>query len=273
MGEITLRQEEYLLFFAERNGRNASITAAAEQFEVSKPTVCRFTNLLEEHGLIRKNSYGEIELTETGWTYITPRLQTQREVSEWMVTGLGLLPNTADQEARRMVTNLEPETVRAILQVWEKTKQTSRIPPEDIFFSHLPVGRYQLQFRLMKRGQDTRSMGDRGFQHPACLIRDTGGCEVRLYPRQIEYRPFQRCRIYLGTVDRLWYKLGEVWREAKVGPDGGYGIPGAALKRPKEDQKGCMVPIRIRATIHQGAMPESEADLVFELDSIAEEAE
>lgn len=268
MQKITLRQEEYLLFFAERSGRNASIAAASELFGVAKPTVTRFTNVLEESGLIRKESGGEIELTDAGWEYIRPLLRKQQEIAEWMVSGLGLLPNAADQEARKLVTTLEAETVHALIEQWQEQKRSNSLVRSEKIFLDLKQGTYQIGFNLLKHGQPFKSMGDRGFQKPACLMIGEDGCEFRLCPKQIEYKPFRHCRLCYGTVDRLWYKLDGVWKESKVQMDGSYLIPSAAVLKVDQEEKNCLVPIRIRANVNNGFMPESEADLVFDMASI-----
>ena len=262
MEKLTRRQEEYLQFFAERSGQTASITAASEQFHVAKPTVSKLSKALEDMGLIRKGAYGEIELTELGRAHVKPQMTRQPEAAEWLVSALGLEPDLADQEARTMVTHLQQETVDAILKDWREHPRETELPAGDDLFPGLAVGSYEVPFSVRKRGSRELSMGDRGFRKPARLICGPEGCAFRLYTIPIEYKPLRRS--YHGRLARLWYRCGGVWTESVEEPDGSYVIPGAVVIRSDEGPTG-MVPIRVRASVNQWTMPESEADLVIDL--------
>ena len=76
MKKLTSRQEEYLFLFADRDGRGKGVSEAAEQFQVSKPTAFSISEALEKRGMIEKGNFGEIRLTEEGWNYIAPKLDT-----------------------------------------------------------------------------------------------------------------------------------------------------------------------------------------------------
>ena len=120
---MTNRQEEYLLLFAVRSSSGGCIANASEEFGVSKATASHLSTALEELGMIRKSDYGRIELTELGYAQIMEKLNRAKELETWMVSGLGLAPNLAEHEARRMVVTLKPETVEAIIRDWEQPKQ------------------------------------------------------------------------------------------------------------------------------------------------------
>lgn len=265
MQKLTPRQMEYLRFFAERDGKTASITAAAEQFKVAKSTVSQLSHTLTEMGLIEKKSYGVIELTEQGRQYVLPRMSEQQLLVDWMTGELGLPPVLAEQEARKMMTQLQPETIEAILcRAGEERPDGQR---GDVLLPELPVGVYTAEFKLLKKGRDELSMGDRGFQKPARVIRRPDGCSICLYPKQVKYRPLQH-RTYLGRLSRLWYRDGAAWNEAVPAADGGYIIPGAVVSREEGIHPVGRVFVRVRASVNQWTMPESEAELVFALDSI-----
>ena len=266
MQKLTPRQMEYLRFFAERDGKTASITAAAEQFKVAKSTVSQLSHTLTEMGLIRKKSYGVIELTDLGRQYVMPRMNEQQQLVDWMTGELGMPPVLAEQEARKMITLLQPETVEAILcHAKEACPGGQR---GDQLLPQLPAGVYTVRFRLLKKGREDLSMGDRGFEKPARVLCRPDGCSLCLYPRQVKYRPLQH-RTYLGRLSRLWYRDGEAWHEALPGADGGYVIPGAVVVRREEPTPEGRVFVRVRASVNQWTMPESEAELVFDLDSIS----
>ena len=265
MQKLTPRQMEYLRFFAERNGRTASITAAAEQFKVAKSTVSQLSHTLTEMGLIEKKSYGVIELTDLGRQYVMPRMNEQQQLVDWMTGELGMPPVLAEQEARKMITMLQPETVEAILHHASESRPAGQ--RGDHLLPQLPAGVYTAPFKLLKKGRDELSMGDRGFQKPARILCRPDGCSFCLYPKQVKYRPLQH-RTYLGSLSRLWYRDGEAWSEAVAAADGAYVIPGAVVIRQEEPRPVGRVFVRVRASVNQWTMPESEAELVFDLADI-----
>lgn len=122
MKKLTSRQEEYLFLFADRDGRGKGVSEAAEQFQVSKPTAFSISEALEKRGMIEKGNFGEIRLTEEGWSYIAPKLGYLNVLTEWLESDLGLAPVLAEQEARRMVVSLLPETVRAMAESRERRR-------------------------------------------------------------------------------------------------------------------------------------------------------
>ena len=267
MQKLTPRQMEYLRFFAERDGKTASITAAAEQFKVAKSTVSQLSHTLTEMGLIRKQAYGVIELTELGRQCVMPRMNEQQQLTDWMTGALGMPPVLAEQEARKMITLLQPETVDAILHHAETNRPAQQRGDRLLGLS---AGVYSAPFRLLKKGGKELSMGDRGFQKPARVLCRPDGCSFLLYPKQVRYRPLQH-RTYLGSLSRLWDRDGGAWNEAEVSADGGYLIPGAVVLREDGPRPVGRVAVRVRASVNQWTMPESEAELAFELDSLTPE--
>lgn len=266
MESITSRQAEFLLFFAARAGKNASITAAAEKFGVTKPTVCRISAALETMEFIQKNSGGEVRLTEKGTAYIRPLQEREGGVSQWLISTMGLSPDLAEAEARKIVVELHHDTVSAILEAWERQRQSMPALPQSPLFGHLQPGAYPVPFFVQKKHAAERSMGDSGFRKPAILVRRRDDVQLRLFTRELEYRPAQRIKTCYGTLERLWYRCGGVWVEAATGKDGSFLLPACAITL-RGEYGGC-VAIRVRATVEQWAMPESEADLILDLSGL-----
>ncbi len=266
---MTNRQEEYLLLFAVRSSSGGCIANASEEFGVSKATASRLSTALEEMGMIHKSDYGKIKLTELGYGHIKEKLKRAKELEAWMVSGLGLAPNLAEYEARRMVVTLKQETVEAIIRDWQQHKQTQTMVQDD-FFSHLTHGVYQLPFCVWKKDSNELSMGDQGFRKPAILVCQKEECAVFLFPRSFQYRLSEvKARRRTGVLERLWYSLAGVWHESAENESGSRMIPGEALmcERGLEGHIA-KVRIRVRARVPVFRMPESEADLVFLLDQL-----
>lgn len=260
---MTPRQEEYLLIFAAYSGRSQCIAGASAEFGVSKATASHISSQLEEKGLIRKDAYGVVELTELGWDKIRGKLARMKELEQWLEVELKLPPALAEREARRMVTTLEQETTEAMAKQWRRCDQTITRLPVHPRLSALAEGIYLVPFQLYKPGTDQLSMGDKGFHKPALLIRSKENCRLQLRPVHLRY-----ASNLSGTLMRLWYCSQGSWHETTQ-EEGVWSIPGQALRCSCEAEGwAAMVRIRARATVSQLRMPESEADLIINLEQI-----
>lgn len=264
---LTERQKEYLLLFAQRNGQSKCISEAAETFQVSKPAAFSVTESLKTQGMIEKGERGEIWLTPEGWLQIQDELRHQQELMVWLTTGLGMTPARAEQEARRMAVFLAPEVLDAIIGQW-RPKEAAHASDWPDKTWELPPGCYEVPFLVCKKDSREASMGDRGFQKPAELLQEENGCTLRLCAKSIQYKP-ERKKPLRGSLDRMWYRKDEVWYESEKDADGGYPIPGSAIRMETgPDGPVGIVRIRARASVGILGMPESEADIVFFLDQI-----
>lgn len=264
---MTPRQEEYLLIFAAYSGRSQCIAGASAEFGVSKATASHLSSQLEEKGLIRKDAYGVVELTQLGWEKICGKLARMKELEQWLEVEIKLPPALAEREARRMVTTLDQETTEAILEQWRCCDQTITELPIHPHLSALAEGIYSVPFQLYKPGSDQLSMGDKGFHKPAILIRSKEDCRLQLRPVHLRYASNMRTHLS-GTLMRLWYCSQGSWHET-AHEDGIWTIPGQALCCSCEAEGWtAMVRVRARATVSQLRMPESEADLIINLEQI-----
>ena len=275
MKKLTSRQEEYLFLFADRDGRGKGVSEAAEQFQVSKPTAFSISEALEKRGMIEKGNCGEIHLTEEGWSYIAPKLGYLNVLTEWLESDLGLAPVLAEQEARRMVVSLLPETVRAMAESRERrrTEGSGEEEQEDAVLSELDPGTYRVFFQVCRPGSRELSMGDLGFRKPALLQKGAEGSFFVLCPQNIRYRPQKKFHLH-GILEKMWYRTQGGWREAAAEEDGRRRIPGAAV-RCRQTDEGTVgtVQIRARASVGMLGMPESEADIVFFLSRLEPDKE
>ncbi len=266
MEKLTPKQEEYLLLFAVRDGHDKCISEAAKQFCVSKPTAIRVSSALEEQGMINRGARGEISLTEKGRGHVAEKLENMFALADMMSTRLGIVPASAEREARRMVVSLEEETVNAILRYWKSNDRTKEDDATGFMLSEIPAGTYRVDFQVRKKDSGELSMGDNGFMKPAFFFKEDGAGTFVLYPQQIDYRPHKK-KLLNGILERLWYYYDDAWYEAKRSEDGACLLPGAFMHCGRNgDGLTAKIRIRARASVGMLGMPESEADLVFFLD-------
>lgn len=262
---ITVRQIEYLLLFATQSSCGRYIANAAEEFGVTKATASQVSTALEREGLIRKRSGNKLELTAFGWAYITPKVNQMKRIEKWMEIGLGLLPNQAEKEARRMVASLQNSTIDAMIHHWLCCGIRERQDGLSGFFRALAPGVYQVPFQVYKKDKCELSMGDRGFRKPARLIQHKNSCFFLLYPVQLQYYSTSG-KGNTGVLERLWYQRDGSWYEAEEYTDGGRVLRSGALTCVEElDGVNGFARIRARSTLSIVKMPESEADIVFDL--------
>lgn len=267
---MTDRQLEYLLLFATQSSKGRCISNAAAEFNVTMASASHVGTTLEREGLIRKCRGGVLELTDRGRELIAPKVVQMKCLEEWLEIEYGLPPSQAEQEARRMVVALQADTVEKILHRWLAQKK-NWVPPAgpEAFFRTLSPGLYHVPVHLCKKGGNELSMGDRGFQKPAVLIREEDACYFLLYPIRLEYRPLGFAKLHTGTLERLWYLRDDSWYEAEMHVDGGRMIASAAVSC-SDSSNGFQgtVRVRVRSTLNIVKMPESEADMVFELSAL-----
>lgn len=263
MQELTERQIEYLLLYATWPGYQYGLSEAAVRFGVTKPTAFRVVEILAKRGYLTREGHGGVAITDAGRAYVEPLLEPLARVTAWLVSAVGLPPEQAERDARRMIVFLDPETISAILGRYERAgnrPETDGAPGARLR-PGLADGAYPVNFRVLKKGTaDQRSMGDEGFVHPAELRVTAGRAALHMTPRYIvqpaggkKHRPEQR-----GILEQLWYREGETWQRSALGEDGTFPIPLSAVM-----DEGGRVRVRLRVSIGLLKMPESEADIVF----------
>ena len=263
---MTNRQEEYLLLFATQSEKGRCIAAASEEFGVTKASASRVSARLEEVGLISRNAHGALELTEQGRALIEPKLEQMGRLEEWLEIDLGIPPSVAQQEARRIVTRLNAETVLLLIDRWDRQAAALQAVDREKPVFALAPGAYTVPFQVYKCGGTELSMGDRGFRKPAVLICEGDESFFLMYPQQMQYQASDSSKCYTAKLDRLWYRSRESWFEAQEKTDGSRVIPATALRFENgQDSITGTVRIRLRSTISIRKMPESEADAVFDL--------
>lgn len=256
---LTPRQEEYLLLFATLNGSERFISDAATYFQVSKPTVSNIIIALIKYEVIEKSRWGELTITKKGEIYIEEKFKQWTKLSDWMREDLGLTPLQADRDARCIVSNLPPSSVEAMLTAFttHKKPQFLNNPKEPELLSQ------EIPFQIYKKDGITLSMGNKGFKKPAFLRKQDDKIWLELHAMNIKYDHKKRLHLQ-GRLERFWYNNNGKWLEVAEENNGVYCIPFSAVSHHQGDNCATLS-IRARATVGIFTMPESEADIVFNL--------
>jgi Mn-dependent DtxR family transcriptional regulator len=83
----------------------------AEQLEVSKASVNKAISNLKEAGMVEQTRYGRVTLTEQGRAYGKDVWHRHRTLRLFLIEGLGVDPQTADDEACLMEHALSEDTM------------------------------------------------------------------------------------------------------------------------------------------------------------------
>lgn len=115
---LSMASEDYLesiyRIMDEQNAFETGIRSVdvAEQLEVSKASVNKAIATLKEHGMVEQSRYGRVTLTKLGREYGRDVWHRHRTLRVFLTEGLGVDPETADDEACLMEHALSEDTMR-----------------------------------------------------------------------------------------------------------------------------------------------------------------
>lgn len=269
MYELTERQEEYLLLMTEYYSNGCSLTEAAAHFGVSKPSAYKFVKRLEEMGYLRRNPVDRaIIVTEAGRAHVGEKPGLVMELSHWLKASTDMTPSETIKQARAMVASLDCRVIDAMLSHWRKSVILEGAKP-DLTGKTLANGAYSIDFVMNKANSMTISHGDKGLEKPAILLKTDENCDLLLRPVEVK-RHLKGYSGMKGHLKQMWYFSGDEWHECNVENGDLFRLPYESLSASRRDGKWVGVSrVRVRVSLGRIDMPESEADLVFDLSHIA----
>jgi Mn-dependent DtxR family transcriptional regulator len=115
-------KEMYLetIYLLESNHDHAHVVDIAERLGITKPSVTKAMNRLKEEGLINKEAYGHVTLTEKGEAIALKIYYKHCTIAKFLEKSLGLNPNEASKNACRMEHVITDEMLKAIEAYLEK---------------------------------------------------------------------------------------------------------------------------------------------------------
>lgn len=112
---LTMSSEDYLetIYRLGREGVAEGIRSVdvAEQMGVSKASVNKALATLKEAGYVEQSRYGRVMLTEEGAVYAADVWRCHRMLRAFLISELGVDPDTADDEACLMEHALSHDTM------------------------------------------------------------------------------------------------------------------------------------------------------------------
>ena len=113
---ISKAQEEYLktMYILKKQDGNIRVTDIALKMNCTKPSVNKALNILKENKLINYETYGTIELTESGENLAKKILEAYDIVYLFLKDVLNLEEENAKSEAENIKTNLSDDTINKL---------------------------------------------------------------------------------------------------------------------------------------------------------------
>ncbi len=113
---ISKAQEEYLktMYILKKQNGNIRVTDIALKMNCTKPSVNKALNILKENKLINYETYGTIELTESGENLAKKILEAYDIVYLFLKDVLNLEEENAKSEAENIKTNLSDDTINKL---------------------------------------------------------------------------------------------------------------------------------------------------------------
>ena len=111
---------ETIYVLSERSG-HAHVTEIAKELDVSKPSVTKAMNFLREKGMVDKEPYGSITLTDEGRQVAERVYRNHVLISCFLETSLGMKPEDASDDACRMEHIVSGKMIEAI-EIYLKKK-------------------------------------------------------------------------------------------------------------------------------------------------------
>lgn len=115
MDKVSMSHEDYLEAIVMLGGSDEQSVRSvdiAKQMNVSKASVNKAVGLLKEKGLAEQPYYGDVTLTERGYTYAQAVYKRHRYLTAFLSKGLGIPEETAEEEACLMEHAISDESFK-----------------------------------------------------------------------------------------------------------------------------------------------------------------
>ena len=118
MNELSYSQKKYLFAIYKlcQSGGEAKSSEVAKIVGVSKASTAAMANKLCESGYIKKEHYGQINLTESGIKAANSIYTSCVIIKEFLENTLGLEAETADSDAVKIVVHTSEKTVNKLAE-------------------------------------------------------------------------------------------------------------------------------------------------------------
>ncbi len=263
---LTATQEKYLLALYRLQITGVSQVEVAHELGVTEASTSKTIRELITLGLVERKKSCGISLTVEG-NLLAERLDDRyTTIMRYLMDGLDMDEDRAEQEALDITMQMSPEFSASFLRKIEQNTVRYPINYKDNcqLSKVLKDGVYEVPFQLLRLKEDRISMGDKGFLHPAVLELKDGVATVQLKLTELSCRSVVG-RMLTGKLTQLRYYTESGYQEAQITED----LCNITLEQMElqldthGNPRGGCLPVKVRTSVGVGAMPESNARLIF----------
>jgi len=127
--------EDYLKAIYQLGEKDVGTSEVAEYLDVSSPTVTSMLDKLEEHGLVEREPYEGVDLTEEGRTVAVEVVRHHRLIEAYLTEALDYDWSDVHDEAERLEHHISEEFEKRVAEALdnpERDPHGAPIPSEDL---------------------------------------------------------------------------------------------------------------------------------------------
>ncbi len=266
--KITKTQLNYLMAIQRLRGGHVSLTGISEYLKVKKPTVSVALKKLEENGYIEKQEAHEMNeyvLTPKSQEIVNSLEPEKLEFISLFSDYLGMDYDVCNKQYIELCGLFDSEFIEALTKL-RKNGYKMEDKPKEMY--GIKFGEYNIPFRVVQCEEWGRSMGDKGFVHPARLIINDEKSEILLESKRIYYKSKNNQILHGELSDLSYLNTNGEWIAAEK-LNGKWVIPMSELLLKKDSIGRPMIGVvKIMVQATTGKMPKSTADITFNLEMI-----
>ncbi|MGM9937883.1 MAG: metal-dependent transcriptional regulator [Candidatus Ornithomonoglobus sp.] len=268
--ELTKTQLNYLMAVKRLMGGRVTLTDISECLGIKKPTASVALKKLEENGYIIKNEThdgNEYSLSRKSCIILEELERERFEFLSLFNDHLGISYKECDEEYRKLCGLFSRGFIRDLTAARENGYNGAdrhRTGNGGKSFGGIEYGRYKIPFQVVQCGDGGRSMGDKGFMHPAVLVIYENRQDILLESKKIYYKSKSNQSLR-GELSELCYLDKSMkWVRSKKDRENVWIIPIKNILYQKDDYGKISIGIiKIKAQATTVKMPASVAEITF----------
>jgi Mn-dependent DtxR family transcriptional regulator len=266
--KLTVSQIRYLVAIYNNNTSEISLSEIAASLGVTKASAYKMVATMDRIGLVEKEIYGGITLTEKGRKIAGEIKEDYIKIVHFFVDDLKLDPDTANEDALNFISCMSEDLISKFMNriyVEDEEMDINRyINKSYICFKDIKSykGCYEVPFKLLKNDEKTVSMGNRALMHPCRIDISDKKATIMIGTKKITHKSLTGTYLS-GRLSRLCYWNGEEFLDAEF-EDNSFLIP-IFDAESQGDELGVIrhstLRLKIYASVGVFNMPASEAKL------------
>lgn len=270
--EITRSQLNYLLAIKRLTGGRVFLTGISEYLGVKKPTASVALKNLEESGYVIKregSDRNEYVLTEKSREILDELDRERFEFMSLFNDYLGIGYDECDKEYKALYGLFSRDFLSRLADLREMGYMRKESSDDKSCFLGIPYGEYKISFQVVQCGDGFRSMGDKGFIHPARLVLNEEKQIIMLESKKIYYKS-KNNQSLRGELSGLYYLDKDMkWVASEKAAENIWIIPVNKILYQKDDcGRLSLGIIKIKAEATTVKMPQSVAEITFNFELI-----